>query len=316
MLSPKNITTHNYSPAAYLTWTDASGNTSSFYPDLVISEKWENPATMTEHPVEQGANVIDHVRVELVKCVLTIFATNEPIGANNFADPGLPQPVGLTGGESPADGTYPTSTVTAAVWNNNLTARGIALAVGDLAATAAAGAIGGEIGGIAGAATIIGAGLLEGLLLSGSASNKSIPITAGSPAAPQVTGQAQVIYFSQTQDFVEATIQLLLNLKTTTQIISVFGSKQSVQSMAIENVAYTRDEETGTGAEIVISLKEVRFVQTVVVNVPLPSIPSAANTIARGNQNPSNASPSAQESVASYLASLLFGSGPTIPSAP
>jgi hypothetical protein len=312
MLTPSNLGKNNYSSAAYFTWTDAAGASHSFYPDLVLTEKWDNGATCTEHPVEQGANVIDHVRVELIKCALTIFATNEPVGANNFSDPGAPQGVALTG-PTPSPGVYPTS-VQAAKWNSNLTARGIALAAGDLAATAAASAIGGEIGGVAGAATILGAGLLEGLLLPGSASNVSQSIASTPTVAAQVSGVGTVMYFSETQDFVEATIQLLLYLKATTQIISMFGSKQSLPSMVIENVSYTREEATGTGAEITIDFKEMRFVTTQTVSVPLPSLPSAANVIAKGTQNPSEGTPAQQQSVAEYIKSLLLG--PSTPSLP
>ena len=312
MLTPNNMTSHNYSAAAYLAWTDATGTPKTFYPDLVLSEEWNNSATGTEHPVEQGANVIDHVRVELVKCKLVIFATNEPVGDNTMGSPGSPQTVALTGNApSDTEGTYPVGSVQASVWDSNSTARGIALAAGDLAATAAAAAIGGIGGGLAGEAAILGAGVLEGMLLAGSAKHQSVSVVAGSPPVEQASGTASVQLWGLTKDFVQWQIQQLLYLKTTCQIVSLIGSKQSMPTMFIENVSYTRSEEEGTGAEITLSLTEVRFVQTQVVTVPIPSVPSAASTVAKGVQNPSDAGAKPQQSVASWLSSLIAGNTPS-----
>ena len=58
-------------------------------------------------------------------------------------------------------------------------------------------------------------------------------------------------------------------------------------------------QDTGTG-EITLSLKEMRFVQTQTVNVPLPAVPSAASPVAKGNQNPAE-DLSQQTSVANFL---------------
>jgi hypothetical protein len=317
MLTPNNLGVQDYGAAAYFTWTDASGTEGTFYPDLVISEVWENNAQATEHPVEQGANVIDHVRVELVKCSLTIFATNEPIGANWLADPGPPQTVALTGPESAGTGTYPVGSVEANQWNANLALRGAFLAAGDLTASIVADSIGGVSGGLVGGLGILGLGLLEGLLLGGSSSTVSVPVTAGSLPAPQVQGGANVMFFDLTQDFVQATIQQLIYLKNTVQVCSVFGSKQQMPSMVIEGLSYTRSEDEGTGATIVINFKELRLVQTQTVNVPLPTVPSAASTVAKGNQNPSDATPAQQNSVAeelkNFILSLVSPPGPSLP---
>ena len=315
MLTPNNVGSNNYGPSCYFTWLDATGTAQVFYPDLVVSEAWSNPATMTEHPVEQGANVIDHVRVELCKLTLTIFATNEPVGANTWADPGGAQGAAISGGYSPSSATK-TSSVSASVWDSNLTARGIAVAAGDLAATAAASAIGGIGGGLVGEATIFGAGLLEGILLAGHATSQSVAVVAGSPAAPQVSDVANVQFFAETQDFVERTIGQLLYLKSTAQIVSVYGSKQVQPKMCLEDVSYTRSEGEGTGAEITLSFKEIRLVQTQTSSaaLPSPSVPSASSNVAKGTQNPEDAAPAPQESVASWVVGLFGGgSTPTVP---
>ena len=315
MLSPTNGSSGYGSYAAFLAWTDAAGVSNVFYPDLVVSEKWSAPATATEHPVEQGANVTDHVRVELQKCTLSIFATNEPIGANTFGTAGPAQTIPLEPGISAAAGTSTTS-VSAVQWNSNLTARGIALAAGDLGASLAAEAVNGVGGGILGFAAIVGAGLLEGLLLPGSISNVNVSVDAGLPAT-DVYGSAAVQLYAETTDFVLKTIDLLINLRNTNQIVQVFGSKQTLLTAAITDVSYTREEDTGTGADIVISLTEVRYVQTQTVAAPLPTVPSAASTVSKGKQNPAPVAPAPAKSVlAALIASLTPSTGPSLPGVP
>ena len=115
-------------------------------------------------------------------------------------------------------------------------------------------------------------------------------------------GTANVLLFSSPQDYVEATIQLLVGLKNTAQIITLNGSKQTISSMVIETLSYTREQDTGTGAEIVIGLKEIRLVQTQFVTAPLPSVPRASTPIKKGNQDPQDGSTQQQSSVASALA--------------
>jgi hypothetical protein len=277
--------------SAFLVWTDASGTTYEFYPDLVISEKWTENAAVTEHPVEQGANIVDHVRVELAKCELTIFATNEPIGANSFQSPslsglelqGLPGPSFLVPLPPIAD-----------VWQNQLALKGALLAAG--------GVVGGAIGGAVGNAVGEAAGALLGSLIQPGDEPTLVPTTITLTTAPQVSGQAQTLTFDQDQDFVEATIQLLKSLKDNAQIIAVNGSKEANPSMVIEAFSYVRSKEEGTGAEITIAFKEILIVQTQTVTVPL--IPGAATPVQKGTQNPSDAAPPVQSlALQGYLSS-------------
>jgi hypothetical protein len=72
---------------AYLSYVDQTGNTKLIIFDAVLSEDWPQGTTVTEHPVEQGANVTDHVRVTLVTCKLKVRVTNEPLDSNWIMDP-------------------------------------------------------------------------------------------------------------------------------------------------------------------------------------------------------------------------------------
>jgi hypothetical protein len=290
--------------SAFISWKDASGTQYSFYPDLVVSEKWTEGAAVTEHPVEQGANIVDHVRVELVKCELVIFATNEPIGPNSFAVPVMGT-ASLEGLPGPAIAAAVFEAPEAVVWNNELALKAALLGAG--------GAIGGAIGGAVGNAVGAAAGALAGAFLAQpSAELVAVPTTTTLTVAPQVEGTGFVQVFAEgtgvqagvdglpnvAVDFVSATIGLLASLKNTAQILTLNGSKEVNTSMVIESLAYVREEGTGTGAEITIDFKEIRIIQTLTVNVPLPSVPRAATPTSQGQQNPSDASASVQESAA------------------
>lgn len=287
--------------SAYISWTDDSGQTYWYYPDLVLSEKWTEDATTTEHPVEQGADVIDHVRVELVKCELTIFVTNEPIGANSFDDPGAAQNVSISGEDTTSEGTADQSqSVIAQIWNAELALKGAALAIGGVAGGAVGKAVGGKVGGVIGNGVGLAAGAVVGSLFAPHEVDTPTSIVAGSPPAPTIMGTANIQFFAQTEDYVQATIQLIAGLKDSAQIITVNGSKQSVATMVIESYSYTRSQDEGTGAEVTLGFKEVRFVQTQTVTAP--SIPRAATPVKKGDQNGSDGSPAQQQSVAVTLA--------------
>jgi len=74
--------------SAYLSWTDttqlaAAGlpNFAEMHFDAVISEEHDNASEVTEHTVEQGAAVVDHVRPLARRVTLEVFTSNTPIGS-------------------------------------------------------------------------------------------------------------------------------------------------------------------------------------------------------------------------------------------
>ena len=72
---------------ALLVWQDGAVS-KSLALDLVVKENHEDMAEATEHNVERGADVTDHVRNANPKLTLEIFVTNSPLG-NTDARPGL-----------------------------------------------------------------------------------------------------------------------------------------------------------------------------------------------------------------------------------
>ena len=49
--------------------------------DCTVTERHTSTATVTEHPVESGSNITDHIRPEPVQLSVNGIITNTPIGA-------------------------------------------------------------------------------------------------------------------------------------------------------------------------------------------------------------------------------------------
>ena len=49
--------------------------------DCTVTETHTSTATVTEHPVESGSNITDHIRPEPVQLSVNGIITNTPIGA-------------------------------------------------------------------------------------------------------------------------------------------------------------------------------------------------------------------------------------------
>ncbi len=64
---------------AFFQWTTKAGLNKALYFDCCLSESTELDSDATENPVEEGANVSDHVKKQLNKISLELFVSNSPI---------------------------------------------------------------------------------------------------------------------------------------------------------------------------------------------------------------------------------------------
>jgi hypothetical protein len=64
---------------AFLSWSPTAGPSKSLFFDVCTEEAQELSSTATEYPVEDGANVSDHVKRELDRVTLEVFVSNTPI---------------------------------------------------------------------------------------------------------------------------------------------------------------------------------------------------------------------------------------------
>lgn len=64
---------------AYLYWTNDVGLSKILWFDVVTEEGQNRSAEATEHPVEEGVDVTDHVRPKVPRITLATFVSNTPI---------------------------------------------------------------------------------------------------------------------------------------------------------------------------------------------------------------------------------------------
>jgi hypothetical protein len=281
---------------AYVQWTDASGATNTLSFDLVESETWQEDATVTEHPVEVGANVGDHVRVALRTCELKVFVSNEPLGGSSQNGQTVQQTVvPLTPPPRGSRGPSPTNTLLVPGWDNLIALRTLA---GQLVGLA--GGASGRIGQIGDLALIEAADLLlPGVRTLSPVIINSTLVAATPPGVPTATVEMQ----PTPQDFVQLVHQQLLALKDSAQLLFVVGTKATCKPMVIEKLSLMRDVDTGTGESITIGFKELRQVSTQVVTAPIPNISAGGGqpTVNRGGQTPTPAPAPTQAQVVSDL---------------
>ena len=278
--------------------------------DCVTSEQWTEDAEVTEHPVEEGADIADNVRVALPKCQLEVFTSNEPIQDNLFTQlQDLPLPLTV---QTPS-WVKPSGLLTVSGWKSNQGLRNLARSLSGLGGSLIGGAtLGGEngflVGALAGvAATVIASEAIPGVEVEG-----ELVTDAGLPPyfpAPPLTAQTSqvVALVGGGEDFVEAMHSLLVSLKNSAQLFTVYGTKETCTNMVIESLAFSRSKDTGTGETCTIGLKQVRIVSTQVVAAPIAGLPAGGGVppIKKGPQDPVPAATGAQASIAHKMVDSL-----------
>jgi len=64
---------------SYLVWTTKAGEERLLRFDAILAEHHSLKATATEHPVEKGVDLTDHIRKNLDELTLEVFVTNAPV---------------------------------------------------------------------------------------------------------------------------------------------------------------------------------------------------------------------------------------------
>lgn len=259
----------------YFVWTDQNlGLSLSMTFDGVLEESWDEDTIITEHPVDRGANIADHVRVGLIQGQFRIVATGDPLGNNNW-DSSRTVTTQLTTPAGPVNPPNPPSLV-AKEWINGIGIAGV----------------------LVGVSGFVGA-------LTAHEQDTPIPAPDGLPPTQGATVAATTLQMVSPRDYIRATINQLVQLKENAQLIKVVGTKRVVDNMVIERFNHTRNADTGNSAEITIGLKQIRFVSTVTVNAPQPTIPRAKTPINKGPQNPTDAENPANKR--SFFKQLIYG---------
>lgn len=229
--------------AAHLSWEDRS-----LYFDVVVTETQEERSQITDHPVETGATVTDHVRAMPDRVVLEVFVSNAPISPNGLAN---------------ADGAILGGAATMARQSVDLNV----------------GTFGQGLSYSPPFAPTPGAVFQA----AGNALNqvaKAIGLTKGpvTRATPYV--------FPADFNFVRETWSILHDLKKKATVLDVFTSTATYGSMVIEELSAVKDFDAGTGGRMTIGLRSLSFVDTALTVAPVSAIPRGQPPKAKGVQAP------------------------------
>ena len=243
--------------------------------DVTESEALELSSTVTEHPVETGANVTDHVRKNLDKLTLVVFVSNTPITDENFVDP-----------------TQPRGTV------NNVLLSGDNLYTGPVPPPQ----------------TRIDPheylSLNSPLSLGGLVGSAARAIAAIGPVFVQVGVQptehpdtfASVLTFPEAFSATIETYDALTQLQDDATLVSVILRDSVHDDMLIVGISKPRSVDTGDGAEFTVQLQQVRIVQTKTTTSPIPTEPRALSPVSRGSTGAATASPAMSSGATQILA--------------
>ena len=213
-------------------------------------------ALITEHPVETGVNVVDHVRPNPVRITLEGLISQSPVfmagsirQGENLDIAAAPQPYG-----PPAPIVFP-----APLPPNPLQFLQLA-ELGVIAGQTALGG-GGQTSRLEGLAAV---GVLAVGILGG-AQNGPFPLQQAADYG--MTGgpsnfTALVDSLPNPTNFIKAAVDILTNLRDTGQICQVLGGEAGAfyDNMVIESIGVDRAGGAGGSASISVSLREIRIV--------------------------------------------------------
>jgi hypothetical protein len=241
-----------------LEWTDKpTGAVQYLRFDVVTNETREALAEITEHPVEDGAPVVDHSRTKPKTLSITGYVSNKPLWSNpkvedvaSFKTKDIKVPL-PTRGQRPSrvELKLPTPPI-----QPNLAS----------AVSAGIGAIAKALG--------LGPG-------------KTYATLAKEPEAGSGSYKPTVLVAKD--DFPDRAVAIhdkLVALQASATLITVSSRMGQLDNMMISKVGAPRTPETGNGAEIQVDLTQVRFVKSKTVDAPLAAEPRGQKNVSKGAQ--------------------------------
>src|ERR1700722_5899376 len=205
--------------------------------DVCTTRTHEGSSDVTEHPVETGANIADHIRPNLDKITLEVFVSNSPLygtGTN------LPQTLF-------APQFHPSTSLTY-------------LQLAEDAATA-----------------VEGGPLTAVALLA----------TGALPSGPPEVLNVSTWQFTSLFDAVKDTLDQLRLFKKNSTLLTVITPEHTYSNMALESYSVSKTQDSGTGGNITMSLKEVLIVATTTTtNVPQAAVIRATPKVNKGAKAP------------------------------
>jgi hypothetical protein len=218
----------------------------------VMSTAHDHSSEITEHAVERGSNITDHVRPKADRVTMTVFVSECPIFDSRMEIKDFPFPL-----NAPQD---KTRTLPLALPVNPgpsiLTPGGLASAVGSLVDQ----------------------------IFSSPRSYAATLYDTPTPGSQTVT--ARLGGFSQEFDGVREAFDVLEGLRLTGALLKVLTPKRDYGNMVLEAISMSRNHEDGDGATLTLTFREVRIVDSKKTRAPASTVPAAKAAENKGAQEP------------------------------
>ena len=210
--------------------------------DATPREQHTASATPTEHPVEKGPNVSDHVRPELDKLTVDVHVTNTPTrvpGSNLDGARGSVSPVTLN-----VDVLEPTTSTKSIDVPTRPDIPKILPGVG----------------------LIAGSGLLD--------STTTVKVQTHDTRLTKASATANVLQFDSVFDRVRSIYDELLVLKDAGTLLTIDTTLRQYENMVLRNVSAPRRVEDGNAVTFTLDFQQIRFATA--KRVPAPKTKMAA----------------------------------------
>lgn len=227
---------------AFLEWTPKGAAKKTLRFDVVISESHQYNTKATEHQVEQGADITDHVRKELDKLTLQVYVSNEPLTSDDMSLSSRP--------------------LSAVAWVK-VGSKQVKLdtpqwkAPFSLTPGGLTNAIGGAVQGVINAIT-------------GGGGDKEYSKDVGLYAVGKQEGVYLAYQFEKTTNYFRNAMFDLRLIQADAQLIDVVTSTNTFTNMILEEIQLNRDKGTGTSGNISLTFKQIRVVNSETTKAPQP----------------------------------------------
>lgn len=265
--------------AAFLAWgdpiTDVGAAIGELHFDVVKSEHHERTSVITEHSVETGVAVADHVRPNVDKLELVVHVSQVPINSPDAVRNVLTLPLDRTG--QVPDGLPDTAyEQTDSVF------------------------------------TVIQS--LRGVQQFSSPASPQLTTSSPLAQAQPTSKTVFVDQFDGEIDYVDNCYATLTTLRNTATLLRVQCPRAYYDDMVIESIEMDRDAATGTGADFTLEFRQIRIVSSQVVDAPKPkavkSQPSA--DVGKKDAKPADDAKGSllkRKVLSKFIAALTGGSG-------
>lgn len=244
---------------ASIAYKDGAGAVQELRLDSVEVTEINIGTQVTEHPVEEGAPVTDHVRVLLPVCTINGYVSNTPLPSNpgaqalfenrEFDLPPATEKVPVSGNVDLPDPPYRSTAMVSVVRS----AMGVVDSVFGLSGSGPK-----KMQGIVGVTEQAGPG------------RKMV----GAVGLPGVDSNRAAAIFKKLEE-----------LQAKAELVTYVDSLRQYDDVVIENLTTSRSLEDGKGASFQLSLKRIRIVSAKRVKAPLPAEVRGEAPASKGSQS-------------------------------